>query len=103
MCQFCRSHGDCAGLGRAFLSKEGAGTAVMGKLEPKSIAAAQATTLMGSHSREAKPVAFWGGLGLEGQGRREEAGMQGGSGCGEQEQAAQAISTVWFLGRKKSN
>lgn len=52
---------------------------------------------------EAKPVAFWGGLGLEGQGRREEAGMQGGSGCGEQEQAAQAISTVWFLGRKISN
>lgn len=30
-------------------------------------------------------------------------GMLGGSGCGEQEQAAQAISTAWFLGRKKSN
>jgi len=40
--------------GGTLLSKEGAGRAVVGKLEPQSITAAQATRLTGSHSHRSK-------------------------------------------------
>lgn len=54
----------------ASLREQGAGRAVMGRLE------AQATGVTGSHRRN--QLIFCGGLGLE----KERAGLPGGSGCG---------------------
>lgn len=89
-----RNHRDHAGLGgfavqaRGWWNSSGEAGGPKHHKKPGSWVATPA---------EAKPVDFCGGLGLEG------AGLLDGSGCGEQGPAAQAVSTVWFLGRKKAN